>query len=97
VRCGRAMRGDVLTPTIADGAVRETGSLELHHREAPAMGGPDSLDNLELRCPPHNLLAAEQDFGRSHMDRRRGKAPPSLAARERSDLAGGAAKSDPAT
>ena len=91
------MRGDVLTPTIADGAVRETGSLQLHHREAPAMGGPDSLDNLELRCPPHNLLAAEQDFGRSHMDRRRGKAPPSLAARERSDLAGGAAKSDPAT
>src|SRR5690606_40391662 len=75
----------------------ETGRLELHHREAHALGGPDSVDNLELRCPPHNLLAAEQDFGRSHMDRRRGKAPPSLAAREGSDLAGGAARSDPAT
>src|SRR5690606_29565717 len=72
----------------------ETGSLELHHREAHALGGPDSVDNLELRCPPHNLLAAEQDFGRSHMDRRRGKAPPSLAAREGSDHAGGA-RSDP--
>src|SRR5690606_29137545 len=42
----------------------ETGSLQLHHREAHALGGPDSVDNLELRCPPHNLLAAEQDFGR---------------------------------
>src|SRR5690606_38142676 len=28
-----------------------TGSLQLHHREAHAMGGPDSVDNLELRCP----------------------------------------------
>ena len=46
------------------------------------MGGPDTVDNLELRCPPHNLLAAEHDFGRRHMDRKRGKAPPSLAARE---------------
>ncbi len=64
----------------------ETGSLELHHREAHAMGGPDTVDNLELRCPPHNLLAAEQDFGRSHMDCKRGKAPPSLAAREGSDM-----------
>ncbi len=50
-----------------------------------------------IRCPPHNLLAAEQDFGRSHMDRRRGKAPPSLAAREGSGLAGGGSRSDPAT
>src|SRR5690606_21131164 len=75
----------------------ETGRLELHHREAHALGGPDSVDNLELRCPPHNLLAAEQDFGRSHMDRKRGKAPPSLAARERSGLAGGGSRSAPAT
>src|SRR5690554_251317 len=74
----------------------ETGGLELHHREAHALGGTDTVDNLELRCPPHNLLAAEQDFGRSHMDLRRGKAPPSLAARERSDLAGGGARFDPA-
>src|SRR5690606_5205373 len=62
----------------------ETGSLQLHHREAHAMGGPDSVDSLELRCPPHNLLAAEQDFGRSHMDRKRGKAPPSRAGAARS-------------
>src|SRR5690606_8778013 len=75
----------------------ETGSLELHHREAHALGGPDTVDNLELRCPPHNLLAAEQDLGRSHMDRRRGKAPPNLAAREGSDRAGGGARSDSAT
>ena len=52
----------------------ETGSLEVHHRQAYALGGPDTAANLELRCAPHNLLAAEQDFGRTHMDRRRGKA-----------------------
>ena len=91
------MRGGVLTPTIEDGAVRRLAAWELHHREAHALGGPDSVDNLELRCPPHNLLAAEQEFGRRHMDRKRGKAPPSLAAREGSDLVGGAARSDPAT
>src|SRR5690606_23450081 len=64
---------------------------ELHHREAHALGGPDSVDNLELRCPPHNLLAAEQDLaeatwsagaGRCRRASLRGKVPPSLAARE---------------
>ena len=51
----------------------ETGGLELHHRQAHAFGGPNTAANLELRCSPHNLLAAEQDFGRPHMERRRGK------------------------
>jgi hypothetical protein len=47
---------------------RETFGLEVHHRHAHALGGPATLDNLELRCRPHNTLAAEQDFGREHMD-----------------------------
>jgi len=45
---------------------RETFGLEVHHRHAHALGGPPTLDNLELRCRPHNTLAAEQDFGRDH-------------------------------
>jgi 5-methylcytosine-specific restriction endonuclease McrA len=51
---------------------RETRSLELHHRRAQALGGPSTGDNLEVRCRAHNLLAAEEDFGRQHMDVRRG-------------------------
>jgi hypothetical protein len=43
--------------------------LELHHREAAARGGPPTAENLELRCKPHNLLAAERDFGAAHMAR----------------------------
>jgi hypothetical protein len=50
----------------------ETGGLELHHRLAHALGGPPTLSNLELRCKAHNLMAAEEDFGREHMDWVRG-------------------------
>src|SRR5581483_10015323 len=53
---------------------RETLGLELHHRHAHALGGPATIDNLELRCRPHNTLAAEEDFGREHMDFARGVA-----------------------
>ena len=51
---------------------RETSRLELHHRHPYARGGPPTLNNLELRCRAHNLLAAEVDFGRQHMHRVRG-------------------------
>ena len=47
---------------------RETFGLEIHHRRAYALGGSTTLDNLELRCRAHNTLAAEEDFGRTHMD-----------------------------
>jgi hypothetical protein len=53
---------------------RETCGLELHHRHAHALGGAPTLENLELRCRSHNTLAAEQDFGREHMDWMRGVA-----------------------
>jgi hypothetical protein len=51
---------------------RETCRLEVHHRQAHAFGGPPTPANLELRCRAHNTLAAEQDFGRDHMDAMRG-------------------------
>jgi hypothetical protein len=51
---------------------RETSALEIHHRHAHSLGGPPTLENLELRCRTHNTLAAEQDFGREHMDWMRG-------------------------
>jgi 5-methylcytosine-specific restriction endonuclease McrA len=53
---------------------RETRGLEIHHRHAHALGGAPTFENLELRCRPHNVLAAEQDFGREHMDWMRGLA-----------------------
>jgi hypothetical protein len=51
---------------------RETSGLEIHHRHAHSLGGLATLGNLELRCRAHNTLAAEQDFGREHMDWMRG-------------------------
>jgi 5-methylcytosine-specific restriction endonuclease McrA len=57
---------------------RETRRLEVHHRHAYALGGPATLENLELRCASHNLLAAEEDFGREHMDWTRGVAEPCI-------------------
>jgi 5-methylcytosine-specific restriction endonuclease McrA len=50
---------------------RETERLELHHLEPFARGGGQRLENLSLRCQAHNTLAAEQDFGREHIARRR--------------------------
>jgi hypothetical protein len=47
---------------------RETFGLEVHHRHAHALGGSATLDNLELRCRPHNALAAEEDFGQKYME-----------------------------
>lgn len=49
--------------------------LELDHLQAVALGGTSRVEDLTLRCRPHNLLRAEQVFGRPFMDRfRRGPA-----------------------
>jgi len=47
---------------------RETRQLQFHHRQAFAHGGPHTVANVTLHCAAHNALAAEQDFGREHMD-----------------------------
>ena len=46
---------------------RETGGLELDHVDPHARGGPPTLENLRLRCRPHNALTAEYEFGRDFM------------------------------
>jgi hypothetical protein len=51
----------------------ETGWLEFHHEQSFAKDGPMTLENLALRCRPHNDLAAERDFGREHMRRKKGE------------------------
>jgi hypothetical protein len=49
----------------------EARCLELHHLEPFAKGGAHSASNLALRCPAHNRLAAEQDFGQELVAQRR--------------------------
>lgn len=47
--------------------------LELDHIQPWALGGTSTVDELRLRCRTHNLLHAEEVFGREHMERfRRG-------------------------
>ena len=48
--------------------------LEFHHVIAETLGGPTTAENLSLRCRTHNLHAAESDFGREHMERKRREA-----------------------
>jgi 5-methylcytosine-specific restriction endonuclease McrA len=50
---------------------RETHNLELHHREPFGKQGEHSTENLTLHCRSHNALAAEQDFGATHIAERR--------------------------
>jgi 5-methylcytosine-specific restriction endonuclease McrA len=50
---------------------REQAGLEFHHQHPHGRGGPPTIDNLALRCRSHNTLAAEQDFGRDLIRKRR--------------------------
>jgi len=50
---------------------RETHYLELHHLRAFAQGGEHHSSNLALRCRAHNALAAEEDFGRDFVEKKR--------------------------
>ena len=45
--------------------------LEHDHIIPRARGGKSTVDNLRLRCRAHNQLAAEQEFGRAFMQRKR--------------------------
>jgi HNH endonuclease len=49
----------------------ERGSLEFHHREPFARGGDHSPENIFLVCRAHNTYFAEQDYGKTFMDRYR--------------------------
>ena len=52
---------------------REQAGLEFHHQHPHARGGPSTLDNIALRCRSHNALAAEQDFGRDLIRKKRAR------------------------
>jgi hypothetical protein len=65
-----ATKAAVLSSTTADCGERcvETHLIQMHHLVPFANGGEHSLRNVTLRCAAHNALAAEQDFGRDHMN-----------------------------
>lgn len=46
-----------------EGRCTARGFLELHHIEPFALGGPTTIDNLQLRCRAHNAYEAETAFG----------------------------------
>jgi hypothetical protein len=45
--------------------------LELDHIQPRAQGGADEIQNLRVRCSPHNQLWAEEAYGRQHIAMRR--------------------------
>ena len=68
---------------------RATTLLELDHIESRARGGSGEAENLRVRCHAHNLLHAEEDFGRRHIETkirehraRRSRAAANVAASE---------------
>jgi hypothetical protein len=48
-------------------------NLQIDHIVPFAKGGDNSPENLRLLCPVHNRLAAEQAYGKTHMDTFYGK------------------------
>jgi hypothetical protein len=62
--------------TFVDSAGRrchEAHGLELHHLQPFAHRGEHHSSNLTLRCRAHNALAAEQDFGREFVEKKRAR------------------------
>jgi len=41
-----------------------TQFIQIHHEEAWARGGGETVDNLRMLCASHNRLLAEREFGR---------------------------------
>jgi hypothetical protein len=60
--------------TFVDASGRRCESrtlLELDHGVPRARGGPDDARNLSVKCRAHNRLAAEEHFGREHVERKK--------------------------
>jgi len=53
----------------------ETRGLEFAHIQPWAKGGPNTADNLGLRCRAHNALEADRDYGTGFMARKRKQKP----------------------
>jgi hypothetical protein len=74
---GRAVRREVaerdgIQCSWTDNRGRRCASrawLEYDHRQPFARGGPSTAENVRLLCRAHNHLAAEQAYGRAHMER----------------------------
>lgn len=74
-------RDDARCGFIGEGGHRcnATRGLEFAHVFPYAKGGDNTASNLALRCPAHNALQADRDYGAGFMarqrDRRHGKKP----------------------
>jgi len=100
-RCGFVGEGDH--------RCNETRGLEFAHVVPWAKGGEDTPANLTLRCPAHNALEADRDYGTSFMasKRKRTVVTKPLKVREpiaqyrayrvRSDENGGTSRASPST
>ena len=44
--------------------------LEIDHRDARALGGEGTAENLRVLCRAHNQYEAEQQFGRAHVEKK---------------------------
>ena len=62
-RAVSARDGDRCCFVGPEGQCTETAGLQFHHRIPFAEGGQTTFDNVELRCPAHNLYEAERWFG----------------------------------
>ena len=69
-----------------------TTFLEIDHIDARARGGSGEPANLRVRCHAHNMLLAEEAFGRAHIEsrikeRKRRRSRPALATANADDPA----------
>jgi len=73
-RAVRARDGNQCTYVSPDGKRCECRwQLEFDHIDPDSKDREPTVDDLRLRCKPHNIFAAEKRYGRRHMLRCRGR------------------------
>jgi len=60
----------------------ETRGLQFAHKEPWAKGGANTAQNLCLRCPAHNAIEADRDYGTRFMANKRNRKREPLKLRE---------------
>ena len=75
-RLSENARAELTAPTPSESPPFESPPFESPLPVTSASSSPSRHDNVMLRCHAHNDLAAEHDFGRLFMERKKRREPP---------------------
>jgi hypothetical protein len=69
-KCWRAMASNAAKVSPEGRRCQQRERLQFNHKHPYGQGGHATVDNIAVRCRPHNLMHADDDYGRALMRRR---------------------------